>query len=117
MKKLSEEKREKADELDALRAQIRNVMRVVVFVYNDESISAPDAELTLDDSGYEKVKSSLIQRPECRRLAIWEIELLARTIRVMVHLERAGKEVEFVFENSTVEQAYMSLLSIYQTAK
>ncbi len=117
MKRLNALRKEKAAELARVREQIRESQRIVIFVCDDESISAPESDVVLDDSGYEKISNKLIRRPECRRLAVWQVELLARVIRVTAHMEGLKLSAEFVFENQQLEEVYRQLVAQYETAK
>ena len=117
MKRINTLRREKAEELAKVREQMNEARKIVIFVCDDETISAPDSDVALDDSGYEKISSKLIRRPECRRLTVWEIELLARVIRVTAHLEGLKLSAEFVFENQQLEEAYRQLVAHYETDK
>lgn len=117
MKRINTLRREKAEALAKVREQMNEARKVVIFVCDDETISAPDSDVALDDSGYEKISSKLIRRPECRRLAVWEIELLARVIRVTAHMEGLKLSAEFVFENQQLEEAYRQLVAHYETVK
>lgn len=119
MSALTEQIRQKDAELSQIRAEKAKAQEIVVYVRNDETISAPEAatDVQLDDSGFEKISNKLIRRPECRKLAVWQIDLLARTIRVSVRLEKEGYNSVFLFDNSNIEQAYSLLVAEYHTAK
>lgn len=117
MSQISARIREKKDLLNQIREEKCRLQKIVIYVYDDETISAPESEIKLDDSGFQKISGKLIQRPECRRLAIWQIELLARTIKIMVRLEERGLTAEFLFDNSEIEEAYVSLSAEYRIAK
>lgn len=117
MQRINTLRRNKAEELAKVRKQMNEARKIVIFVCDDETISVPDSDVALDDSGYEKISSKLIRRPECRRLTVWEIELLARVIRVTAHLESLKLSAEFVFENQQLEEAYRQLVAHYETVK
>jgi hypothetical protein len=117
MSELTAQIRQKENELDQIRARKAKAQEIVVYVRNDETISAPEANAQLDDSGFERISNKLIRRPECRKLAVWQIDLLARTIRVSVRLEKEGYNSVFLFDNSNIEQAYSLLVAEYHTAK
>ena len=117
MSELTAQIRQKENELDQIRSRKAKAQEIAVYVRNDETISAPDANVQLDDSGFERISNKLIRRPECRKLAVWQIDLLARAIRVSVRLEKEGYNGVFLFDNSDIEQAYSLLVAEYRTAK
>ena len=108
MKRLTAEKNGLVKEQEEIRAQIAQLEKVEIYVYDDETIVISGG-LVVDDSRYETLLTQLLRRQDCRRMAIWELELLARTIAAVRRLEPEGKKLEVVFENSNIETVFAKI--------
>ena len=106
---ISAECKEEKAKLNVMRDELEVMTRIEIYIYDDETISVSDEGVKLDDSEYEKLSSELMRKKECRTLRIWEIELLARTIKIA---ERLGDQhkVELVFENPRIEAIFAMIM-------
>ncbi|MBR5419231.1 hypothetical protein IK110_03210 [Candidatus Saccharibacteria bacterium] len=97
-------KREAKVKLEDVRRQISDLMRVVVFVYNNGNIEVQEGEMTLDDSGYEVVYEKMRDDVRYETLRVIDIKALAKVICIRANAKKSGsKEVEFLFDNQDLE--------------
>lgn len=105
MNRVSEERRARVAELEALRARIEKLQIIEVGVYFDGKIECFDhPELEFDDTGYEEVYDRLLKKPECQELKLKDVQILARLLRIM---ETSPAKINVAFDNEDLELVFM----------
>lgn len=108
MNQISAKRREEKSALEEIRAQIRELETVILFVYDDGTIAPLDENLTveLDDTGFEAALSSLMQEKSCQDLRVKDIQIIARLSCI---IKNSKVQIETVFENEEIELACLML--------
>lgn len=83
MNKLSTLRKEKVVVLERVRQEIYEKSMVVVYVYKDGIIEAPEnPDVVLNDEGYQQIKETVTEREECLDLRVRDITTLARLLKI-----------------------------------
>ena len=106
MNEISAEHYNKSAEIQRVRERIKELSKVVVFVYADGSITAENLDVNLDDTGSDELYRSLFEKDECGELRAKEIKTLARIVMISKHLP---ENTEVVFDNAEIEGVFRLL--------
>ena len=69
--------------LERVRQEIYEKSMVVVYVYKDGIIEAPEnPDVVLNDEGYNELKETVTEREECLDLRVRDITTLARLLKI-----------------------------------
>lgn len=106
MNDISVLRREKMATLGKVRQEIEDKSNVIIYVYNDGTIEAPEnPEFILDDDGYIQLKTELAEREECLDLRVREVTILARLLKIC---ERA-EYFTLVCDSRELEEAFKAI--------
>ena len=104
------EYRDKRAALEAIRAQIEEMSKIVLCVYKDYEIAPFDEslEIKLDDRGHDDLFKELREQEAAEDFRLKDIKVVARLIRIVANL---GSPVEIIFDDEEVRKAYEALKS------
>ncbi len=104
------EYRDKRAALEAIRAQIEEMSKIVLCVYKDREIAPFDEglEISLDDSGHDELFKTLREQEVAEEFRLKDIKVVARLIRIVANL---GSPVELIFDDDELKMAYEALKS------
>ena len=91
--------------LEAIRARIEELSKIVLCVYGNREIAPFDetVEITLDDAGHDELFGHLREQEEAEDFRPKDVRVVARLIRIVANL---GTPVEIIFEDEEVKMAY-----------
>ena len=90
---------------EVLRLKIER-STIHIFVYSDGNIEAQNSDAPLDDSGYEELVKSLLNRRECQELRRREFPTLARLLTITSHIEH----YDVLFDSKDLKTAFHAIL-------
>ena len=105
-----------ARELEAIRAEIGELEKLVIYVYKDGEVeySRPQAKIE-HDANWTKIATEVFLEDECRNLRQFEIKTLVNVLMTIGNLE-PGVELELVADNRDFKEAFDALLPKFKAA-
>lgn len=97
---------DKTTKIQRVRDRIKELSRILLFVYADGTIAIENSDMVLDESGSDELYRELTEKDECEKLRMKEIRVLARVLKVCSHLP---EDTEIVFDNAEIEKAFKIL--------
>ena len=91
--------------LEKIRAQIKEMSKIVLCVYSSREIAPFDeaVEINLDDTGHDELFSQLREQEEAEDFRPKDLRLVARVIRIVANLD---VKVEILFDDEEIKKAY-----------
>lgn len=97
---------DKTTKIQRVRDRIKELSRILLFVYADGTIAIENSDMILDESGSDKLYLELAEKDECEELRVKDIRILARVMIVCSHLP---ENTELVFDNAEIEGVFKLL--------
>ena len=97
---------DKTTKIQRVRDRIKELSRILLFVYADGTIAIENSDMVLDESGSDELYRKLTEKDECEKLRMKEIRVLARVLKGCSHLP---EDTEIVFDNAEIEKAFKIL--------
>ena len=109
MATISKARKEKKKAIEAVRAELEEMQKIVICVEADGTIEAPDRpDFALDDTGFQAVKDAIRDLDECQDLRVREITTLSKLIVITEHIKG---EFSLICDNPELEKVFWYLKS------
>ena len=108
LNEVSKNRRDKLVALDQVRQEIDEMLAVVLYVYEDGQIEAPEhPEFILDDTGHEALAIQLFtEKSDClAQLLVPDVVTLARLLKISEKAERFN----LICDNADLERAFWAI--------
>lgn len=106
MNAISAEHYDKTIEIQRVRERIRDLSKIIVFVYADGAVVTENMGVDLNDLGSDEIYRNLFEKDECGELRAREIKTLAKVLAISKHLPENS---EIVFDNAEIEEVFRLL--------
>ena len=103
MNAISAEHYDKTIEIQRVRERIRDLSKIIVFVYADGAVVTENMGVNLNDLGSDEIYRNLFEKDECGELRAREIKTLAKVLAISKHLPENS---EIVFDNAEIEEVF-----------
>lgn len=113
MSALNEEQASEKDELDSIRKRIEILEKIVLYVYEDGTIEAENADLpSVSDDEVKKLLMELVSNSSVNSavfgMTIYQLNCIAKLILVKQFLNDEDKSFEIEFENASMRTLWQS---------
>lgn len=99
-------RQEKVAALDEIYDKIRALKKIILYVYDDCSISSDNDAVNIEDYDDGTLWQELLEKPECEDLRVKDIRALAKVLKITEHVA----DYEISFENPELEKVFESLV-------